>query len=547
MISRYSFVKSLSAFAFAVLGLSLVQDAFAAITCRSSTGARACTNNAVCPTGWTKISTSCSTQTVGGSITYISHHGQAIKCTWTEFQGQWSSEPGVPGDLNKPIRVTQEVVGAGNYATCSGWNQTGTSSPPVPFLPEHHADAPYGSGKFDFSVKYESTAPLACEDANSGIGNNCGTFTDLQNPKHKPGDTSTAFALRTCRDSSSNPPVVGTELNYTFACGNGVKVEGFLTLKELITTAIPDFTGPCSQTRFEAGACTMQLGGIPGKYVTKGKTTTFVVDTTACNTAFPSVASVPNALDSGQIQPMTVGQLLVYKEVSTVGSCDPTTRLPTLPELSPPTSYVKGTPKEAYARYCQSDVGLFSDNTNLVNGGGIFTGDLPSPGEGFDNQLRICGITSTQKVLHTGTQDVEKIKLGNNDILATIDQGTINVACGGAGDLNAGKLQVTIPDQVSLANTDILISPLSAAPKLEGIAPIEAPIQNFVISTVPLKYGLRLVYRRCPELAAAIRVHNPTNPPTVTLHLSGTTVQNPAGSFPFDFTTDFPNISIVQW
>jgi hypothetical protein len=277
--------------------------------------------------------------------------------------------------------------------------------------------------------------------------------------------------------------------------------------------------------------------------VTKGKTTTFVVDTAACKAAFPGGVNVPNALDSNQSQPMTEGQLLVYKEVSGVGSCDPTTGLPTLPELSPPTSYVKGTPKEAYARYCQSDVGLFSDNTNLTGGGGIYSGDLPSPGEGFDNQLRICGITSTQKVLHTGAQDVEKIQLGNNDILATKDnQGSINIGCGGSGDNDSARVQITIPNQASLANTAILLSP---APTLEGVAPVSIT-PNYVISTAPLRYGLRLEYRRCPELAAAIRTNNPTSPPTVTLHLSGSTASTPA-AIPFDFTATFEGVGINGW
>ena len=527
MIRRRSFVESLSIFAFAILGLSLVQDAFGAITCRSSTGQRACSTGFSCPAGWQKISNSCSTQTVGGSITYISHHGIAIKCTWTEFQGEWSAEPGTTAFPFTPISVTQRVGQPGDpsvFATCSGWPQAGgvpTPPLPFPFTSGDHDSAPYGKGKFWFSVKYESTAPLDCEDANSGIGNNCGTFTDLQNKKHQPtGIVLTGAAERSCTNTSP-----GTELTYTFKCADGVKVEGhmiLLTGESNPSGEAGSFTN-CSQERIDAGACTMQLGGLPGKYVTKGKNTTFVLDRAACEAAFPGGVQVPNALDSGQSQPMGLGQLLIYTEKSKTGYCDPLTGLPTDTGLPPPPDeYLVGTPTAAYARYCQSDIGPFSDNLpdNMFS-------DLA--GEGFDNELRFCGTTKTSNQLHTAAQDVEGLKLGDgtNDILLTANQSSINAKCQGNESNDSGKLDILIPNQESLlvtsgGITNIDITPLSDAPKLEGVSPIATA---FTLMPDGITPALKLTYYRCPELAAAIHDKYPgdVQPPSVMLTFSGKT------------------------
>jgi hypothetical protein len=190
-----------------------------------------------------------------------------------------------------------------------------------------------------------------------------------------------------------------------------------------------------------------------------------------------------------------------------------------------------GTPTAAYGRYCQSDVGLFSDNiTEIVNyfPTDPLTGGFYGTGEGFDNQLRKCPVATVAgtKIYHTGDQDVEKVSLGTNSVL-TAAQTNINVGCTGNATNDQGVFKVWIPDQADLLNTDIDISPLSDAPTLEGVAPEPTPVQNVLLTSGPFagKYALELTYRRCSGgLAAAIRANNPTNPPTVILHLKGKTV-----------------------
>jgi hypothetical protein len=498
--------------AFVALSLLLVHNAFGAITCRNSTtGKRACTTSTSCPTGWTKISTSCSTQTVGGSITYISHHGIGIKCAWQEFEGEWSSNPGIAPD---PISVSQSVEGEGNYATCGGWDIA--SGLPVDPTQDDFNAAPYGSGKFFFKVKYESTAPLTCvEDPNAGIGNNC-TKTDAQNPKHDDsGATTPPGASRAC---ALNSPGGGTTLTYQFACADGVSVTGFLTLVPSLdgggtTQVAPNFTGPCSPERVADGKCTMQLGGIPKKTVkVKGQNVT-VVDSAACEAAFPA-GQVVNALGTSQTQNLDLKEILFYQEVASEGICDATTLLPT----------VVGLPAAAYGRYCQSDLGLFSDNT----GTNFFAGD-PSFVEGFDNELRVCPPGPTGTAPHTATQDVEQVKLSGGVTLEP--QGPLNLNCTSGSNTDSGGYKVKIPDQSPLLSVDIDTS--TGAPKLEGVSPTSAAI---VVDTDGVR-KLELTYPTCnntPEggLSGAVIANNPplTNNQNVTLHLEGQTNGAGAGS-----------------
>jgi len=519
---------------FGLTTFSAVQDAFGAITCRNnSTGARSCTNNLVCPTGWTKISSSCSTQTVGGSITYITHHGIAIKCTWQEFQGSWDAEP---GSSTVPISVAHAVEGENNFATCSGWEADS-----VPTGIPNHGQAPYGMGQFLFSVRYQSAAFLSCEeDPNSGIGNNC-TKTDAQNPKHGGSGSTTPGASRACKDASSGYTGPGTQLTYQFACADGVSVTGFLTLAPtVIEGGVPvpqpnpegsdgSFTN-CSAERIAAGACTMQLGGIPTTTVkVKGQNVT-VVDSAACAAAFPAGA-VPNAFSpTGQIQNLDVKEILFYQEVASEGICDPVSKLPTVP----------GLPAAAYGRYCQSDLGVFSDNTNSPTGGGIFLGDS-STLEGFDNQLRVC--PAVDNVYHTAAQDVEQVALGAGVTMEF--QPTLNLNCTTGGNTDSGGYTVKIPDQAPLLSIDIDTSPLSDAPKLEGISPASARI---VVENGIRKLSLR--YPTCNSvpgdpaggLSGVVQTNNPgvQNQDNVTLHLSGQTNGAGPGSLgPIQFDGEF--------
>ncbi len=404
--------------------------------------------------------------------------------------------------------MSQTVEGEGNYATCGGWD---TASVP-PGAPDF-STAPYGSGKFLFKVKYESAAPLTCiEDPNAGIGNNC-IKTDAQNPKHgDSGGTTPPGASRAC---ALNSPGGGTTLTYTFACADGVSVRGFLTLVPRLdgnpqsnpSGWAGSFTN-CSDARIAAGACTMQLGGIPTKTVkVKGQNVT-VVDSAACEAAFPA-GSVVNALGTSQTQNLDLKEILFYKEVASEGICDATTLLPT----------VVGLPAAAYGRYCQSDLGVFYDNVT----GNIFTGDS-SILEGFDNELRVCP-PGPDGVRHTATQDVEQVKLSG----VTLEpQGPLNLNCTSGGNTDSGNYKVKIPDQSPLLSVDIDTSPLSTdAPKLEGVSPTSAAI---IVDTDGVR-KLELTYPTCPDLSAnIISRYQPTNNSNVTLHLEGQTNGAGAGS-----------------
>ncbi|KPK03498.1 MAG: hypothetical protein AMJ64_15535 [Betaproteobacteria bacterium SG8_39] len=464
------------------------------------------------------------------------------------------NNPDIPGDTE-------------NYATCSGWSISGAgglATVPSPFTPASHANAPYGSGKFWFKVEYKSTAPIGCEDANAGIGNNCGTFTDLQNKKHQPiGIALTGAAKRSCETTPA-----GAKLTYTFACADGVGVDGYLTLVKQIngapqpnpSGAAGSFTN-CNAERIAAGECTMQYGGIPQKLVTKGKNSYYVIDTEACKAAFPGGVQVDNALNSGQTQPMVEGQILQYTEVASGAICDTPvaqggTGLPVfeppIEGLEPPNSFAKGTPTEAYGRYCQSDVDLFSNN--LGEGGTIFGDEATSTKEGFDNVLRICPVA--QGHYHTGSQDVEKV--GGTIQVAVQNQPNMNIACNGNETNDNGIIKVWIPNQtasnVALDNSQIKIAPLSAAPKLyvkypldatgtavgNGAAPISAT-PNVVLGDG--RYALELKYRRCSDVGPAIdAVYDaPTSP--VTLIVKGETTTGAGLSLAIEFTSEF-NINI---
>jgi len=556
-----------------MFGLTLVQDAFGAITCRNNTtGARACSSKSTCPTGWSKISNFCSTQTVGGSITYIGHHDIGIKCTWEQFQADWAADPGDPLENPVvPISVSQLVEGAGNYATCGGWN---TNDVPTE-IPTNFSTATFGSGKFYFNVNYQSAAPLTCtEDPNAGIGNNC-TKADEQNPKH--AGTSTPGASRACVDNSP----AGTTLTYQFACATGVTNTGRLTLAPVIfagpdgeadTTALagsddvqvvafgttglsptavvidpgpdgvlqtmesaddllqPDPLGSlgsftnCSPDRIRAGACTMQLGGIPMKTVkVKGQNVT-VVDDAACSAAFPA-AEVPNALNTSQSQVLDAKEILFYQEVASEGVCG-ANNLPTVP----------GLPAAAYGRYCQSDIDLFSDNL----AGNMFAGDPADPVEGFDNELRVCPVVVDGgiKVQHTAAHDVEQVTLALADGLRIEPQGPLNLNCTSGGNTDSAGYKVKIPDQAPLLSVDIDTSP-GDAPKLEGVSPTSTAI----ITDLDGVRKLELTYPTCrsPEggLAGAVKTNNPgiVNNQNVTLHLTGQT--NGAGLGPVLFNGEF--------
>lgn len=500
-----SLTKFLSILAIAVVGLSSVADASAAITCRSNaTLERKCSTSTSCPVGWAKISNSCSTQTVGGIITYVSDHGKAVKCTWAEFQGEWSSQS------QSPVTVSHSVQGPGNYATCSGWD---FSSAPTG-NPDHTA-APYGYGKFFINVTYQSTNTTTCiEDPNAGIGNNCVKFTDLQNKKH--GDTSGLTSGATLACANNNP---GTTLTYQFFCADGASVTGFMTLVPSLdggttTQLAPSFTGPCSPERVAAGKCTMVLGGVPtktvkiaGKYVT-------VVDSDKCALAFPA-QSVPNAFDSAQTQNLDSKQMLFYVEKAYTGSCDSNMQ---------PTEV--GDPTAAYGVHCQSNIAPFSDNT----GDNYFPNDPPS--DGFDNELRVCQ-TASGNMPHTAAQDVEMVEL--NRYLTVDFQPTLNLNCTSGDNTDSGVYKVWIKDQPPVMAADIVTSPLSAAPKLEGVSPIRTATKVDLNGVTTLE----LTYPTCSDLSAnVINAYNPANNSNVTLHLTDGTTK-PTTSLNYRFKTQF--------
>jgi len=547
MSSCYSFAKTLSVFAFAVLGLSLSNGAFAQYsTLQKQTSAfnKACSTKTSI-TGWVlRVFGKCDTSTVGGAVTYIEHHHKVIKCTWSDFQGSWSTDPGVPGDLTKPIVVTQQVGDPQNptipqYATCSGWGDgTEAGVPPLPtiFSPGDHANAPFGWGFFWYKAEYRSTAAISCEDpGNAGIGNNCGTFLDAQNKKHNSGITLTGDAERVCTNTAT-----GTELKYTFRCGPGSETRGYLTLVPTIdgqpqenpgTLVYGSFTN-CSPLRIAAGECTMQYGGYPMKTVKQGKTFVEVVDIEKCKVVFPGDVQVTNALNSGQSQPIAERQVLEYTEVANGTTCDAATGLPTfvpaLADVALPESYAQGTPTAAYGRFCQSDVDLFSDN--LLEGGNIFGNEATSTLEGFDNVWRKCPIA--EGLYHTGSQDVEKVSA--NVLISVQNQPNMNIACTGSDDQDNGTFKVWIPDQtganLTLDNAEIKINPLSAAPKLyvvkngvavgTGIQPTHAT-PNSISPNGTLALELR--YSRCPRVSDAIKAQYAPGTSPVPLLVKGET------------------------
>jgi hypothetical protein len=203
--------------------------------------------------------------------------------------------------------------------------------------------------------------------------------------------------------------------------------------------------------------------------------------------------------------------MLLYKEVATEGICDATNNnLPTVP----------GLPAAAYSRYCQSDIGLFSDNTDdlLNNGGGIYD---DNPGEGFDNQLRVCPIADGHA--HTAAQDVERAALG--DTFAVEPQGPLNLNCTTGGNTDSGKYKIKIPDQAPLLATNIDVSPLTDAPKLEGVSPLSTSI---IIDGDGVR-KLELIYPTCGPTpgeglsANIIDKYHPTNNSDVTLTVEGQT------------------------
>jgi hypothetical protein len=414
-------------------------------------------------------------RTVGGTSTDLEHHGLHIRCTWPEYEGEWGSES------IHPISVTHSAgdSGAGEYATCSGWN----SADEVTFVggDVDHGGAPYESGKFLFNVTYTSSVTTTCtEDHDSGIGNNCNKFTDQQNKKHGGGSsTNTSGATLACRDD--NP---GTTLTYQFFCADGVDVSGFLTLVSIVAgnpQVAPAFT-ECSAARVAADACTMQYGGVPTKTIkVKGQTQT-VVDAKACLEAFP-LASVSNALGTDQTQDLEAGAILFYQETAFTGNCDSLTDLPT----------EEGSPSTAYGRYCQSDIDTFDDNVAP----NVYAGD-PADVDGFDNELRVC---QSNRTPHIGEQDVETIELSD---LIVDSQPSLNLNCKSGGNTDSGGFKVTITDQAKMLASNVDVTPLSDAPTLEGVSPTKAVINTdeFGVET------LELTYPTCEDLSVNVIANN---------------------------------------
>lgn len=472
-----TYIRVLPLFTFVILALMLVEDADA----RTRTD-----------------------RTAGGTTTDLHDHGIRVRCTWPDFQGDWTSNSEHPISVSHSVGINN----SGEYATCSGWNVYDDGSDNVQYLEDgttvNHELSIYGSGKFLFEINYTSSTTTTCiEDPNSGIGNNCVKFTDEQNKKHGGADpVPTSGATLACSDNSP-----GTTLTYQFFCADGVDVEGQLTLVPsldggITTQAAPNFTGPCSPERVEAGACTHVYGGVPTKTVKiKGQTVT-VIDTKACLAAFPE-ASVDNALGSGQEQLLAPNALLVYVETAYTGSCDSITDLPT----------DEGSATAAYGRYCTSDIDTFEDNL----AGNVYSGDLPDS-DGFDNELRVCEETNKNGP-HTGGQDIETVELV--DIIVD-NQPTLNLNCeSGNGSNDSGVFKVWISDQAQLLARNIEVNPISDAPKLEGISPTKAVINtdDFGVDT------LELVYPSCPMMSAVVIENNnldsTSNNSNVMLNLTG--------------------------
>jgi hypothetical protein len=378
----------------------------------------------------------------------------------------------------------------GEYATCSGW----ASATDVVFNSDGDVDHEnvgglssllyFGHGEFYFNVTTKSVDPVLCtEDANSGIGNNCDKSTDQQNKKHGGGSSSnTAGSSLSCRNLDLNVPPTfpGTVQTFQFHCADGVSVTGFLTLVPTLldpdgitatAQVAPAFTH-CSALRVEEGACTVQYGGIPKKFIkVKGKLVE-VVDVEACLTAFPLGSVInslydPNSADSQQDQPLVAGAILFYQETAYTGEC--VDNLPT----------EEGSPTTAYGRYCQSDIDTFDDNLE----GNRFND--PVGVDGFDNELRICPSTGSQ-IPHIAGQDVETIELSD---LIVEGQPNLNLNCSTGGNTDSGGFKVTITDQAKMLASNVLHFPLAVAPTLEGISPSKAVIiSEFGVDTLELTY-----------------------------------------------------------
>lgn len=447
-------------------------------------------------------------RTSGGTSTDLHDHGIRVQCTWPAFEGAWSSDSGA-------ISVSHSVddPSLDRYAFCSGWDIDGVSYVDGDV---DHGSAPYGSGKFLFNVTYRSSTVLTCVDPDSGIGNDCIKFIDDDNTgkggnkKNTVSDTTVFGATIACEN---NFP--GTTLTYQFHCADGVTVDGYLTLVpslDGVAQVAPVFTGPCGPDRVAAGDCTMLYGGVPMKTVKIKGVTQEVVDAEACLEAFPP-ALIPNALNSGQIQNLEAGAMLFYQEVAYTGSCD-AAGLPT----------EDGIPSVAHGRYCQSDIDTFADNLpgNIFPGDGDSDGDGHPDTDGFDKELRICEMSDLPPQ-HVGFQDVETVELV--EPMYASSGPTLNLNCSTGDNTDSGKYKVWISDQTRLLADNVVVTPLSDAPKLEGVSPIKAVINTdeFGVDT------LELTYPTCSELTNTIiadngLIDNTFNNTYVTLELIGQAV-----------------------
>lgn len=465
------------------------------------------------------------TTTSGSLDTPYSDHGWSTKCTWENFQGTWEATPGDATDPSNPIptQVTHFVgdktvphVSNLNYAVCAGFD---TGAVPVGGLtnsdgtPNSDAlDATYGWGYFYFDITYASDTVEPCIlDANSGHGNSCGDDPDNTGSgggKKDSGPTSDPASV-TCETDISG---VGTTLTYTFACAEGVSVDGFLTLVPIVTDPETGSTIPqrppifteCGPDRVAAGQCTILYGGFPLNR--KGS-----LDANACLEAFPDSAVI-NGLNTNQTQYLAAGEVLLFQEVSNAGSCDLVTALPT----------AAGAAAAAYSRYCTSDIDSIADNAALdIYGELNVFGDDPTVDEihGFDNEFRACFKRKSSPTYHTGVQDVERIELG--DIMVGFGP-TLNLNCGTGGNTDSGKYKVEISDQATLLAADVDVT-LSNAPTLEGVSPISHVINtdDFGVDT------LVLTYPTCNDLSGNVISNNSLtsddNNTNVTLELIGQT------------------------
>ncbi|MCK4705524.1 MAG: hypothetical protein KAT90_08600, partial [Gammaproteobacteria bacterium] len=355
---------------------------------------------------------------------------------------------------------------------------------------------------FYFDITYKSGIASSCiVDPNSGHGNSCGYDPDNTGKGGKQTTTLDPGSV-TCEPNISG---AGTTLTYKFSCAAGVSVTGFLTLVPTIGGEPQEvaFT-KCGPDRVAAGQCTIIYGGFP--LDRKGN-----LDTDACLEAFPD-SDIPNGLNTTQFQHLAAGEILLYQEVSNEGTCDIATNLPT----------AAGAATAAYSRYCTSDIDTFEDNAayDIYGEPNVFSDD-PTSDEfsehGFDNEFRACYKRKGSPYYHTGVQDVEKIEL--TDII--VDAGpTLNLNCTTGGNTDSGKYKVLISDQATLSASDVNVTPLTEAPKLEGVSPIKAVITTeFGVDT------LELVYPTCNDLSYnIITKYNPTNNSDVTLELIGQTI-----------------------